>query len=329
MAEPKGPSFQDERGMTAETAPRRPTPEVSVILPGYLSHDTVAGCLEALRRQSFPSFEVVVVDSSPDRRTADVVAAYPEVHLVRSSRRLLPHAARNVGAARARGDLLVFIDPDVYPRPDWLARLVAAHRATGHPVVGALACHGDAWLDHGVHLCKFSKWLPGGRPRPVDVSPTANMLIDGATFRAAGGFAGDEMQGDALFSWQLLRCGSTLWFEPRAVVAHHHLTGFGAFLRERYRRGAELAGLRSDWAGFGRRRQLLYLAVSLLPVRLARVAGLVLSHALGAGQAGRLLATLPVVLAGHHAWLLGESRTYARLLFTPGRRRGSASFPTG
>jgi GT2 family glycosyltransferase len=289
-----------------------------VVVPAYLSHGTVAGCLEALRRQDYRGFEVVVVDSSPDERTARVVAGFPEARLIRSPSRLFPHAARNLGVQQSRGDLLVFTDPDSYARPGWLRELVAAYAETGEPVVGSLSCHGRRWLDVGVHLCKFSKWLPGGAARPVDMSPTANMLIDRATFEATGGFDGDRMLGDALLSWRLLDAGRTLWFEPRAEVAHHHESTFRGFLRERFERGVMFGELRSDWYGLGRGRSLVYLAVSVLPVRLARILFMVAGHCRGAGQLRQLLATLPVPVLGHTASLLGESRAYlSRLL---GRR---------
>lgn len=303
-------------------------PRVTVVVPAYLSHYTLGGCLEALRRQEYRSFEVVVVDSSPDERTAQVVqGAFPEIRFVRARRRLLPHAARNEGAARARGELLAFTDPDVYARPGWLGDLVAAHDATGHPVVGSLTCHGRRWLDVGIHLCKFSKWLPGGAPRPVDMSPTANMLLDRATFEALGGFDGDRMLGDALLSWRLRQGGHTLWFVPRAEVAHHHLTGLRAFLRERLERGVLFGELRAAWEGHGRRRSLLYLAVSLPPIRLARVLFLVAGHCRRAGELPSLLATLPVVALGHAASLVGESRAHLRHLL--GRERGELGTPAG
>ncbi|HEX6199093.1 MAG TPA: glycosyltransferase [Thermoanaerobaculia bacterium] len=303
---------EDCRDLAPERGPR-----VSVVVPAYLSHETVAGCLEAFRRQEYRSFEVVVVDSSPDDRTARVVRGFPEVRLVRSRRRLLPHAARNLGVRRSRGELLVFMDPDVYPRSDCLGELVAAYGATGRPVVGALSCHGRRWLDVGIHLCKFSKWLPGGTARPVDMSPTANMLVDRATFQAAGGFEGGLMLGDALFSWRLREAGWTLGFAPRAEVAHHHTSGLRAFLRERYVRGVMFGVLRADWEGLGRGRSLLYLAVSLLPVRLARILALTAGHCRRAGQLRQLLATLPVPLLGHAASLLGESRAYLARVVRP------------
>jgi glycosyltransferase involved in cell wall biosynthesis len=289
---------------------------VSVILPAYLSEATLEGCLVALRRQSFQDFETFVVDSGPTEACAEIAARFPEVHLERSPQRLYPHAARNRGAELARGDLLVFIDPDVYAHPEWLARLVAIHEATGHTVVGALACHGPRWRDHGIHLCKFSKWLPGGKPRPLDMSPTANMLISRAAFEAVGGFEGDLFLGDALLSWQLQDGGATLWFEPAAVVEHHHLDTVGAFLRERYRRGILFGELRARWQHHGRARNLLYLAVSMPPIRLLRILPLTLRHALTARQLGLYLVTLPLVAAGHAASLAGEAVAYGQLVRT-------------
>jgi glycosyltransferase involved in cell wall biosynthesis len=309
--------------MKRENRPSR----VSVVLPAYRSQATVAGCLEALGRQELGQpgwqFEVIVVDSSPDGETAREVAPFADVTLIRSPERLLPHAARNLGAGRATGDLLVFIDPDVYPHPDWLSRLVASHQREGHVVVGALACHGRRFLDQGIHLCKFSKWLPGGAPHAVDMSPTANMAIDRRTFEAVGGFDGDEFLGDALLSWELARRGVVLWFEPRAVVDHHHLSSLRGFLRERRERGVQFGEIRSRWQRHGRGRSLLYLAVSVLPVRIVRIAWRVAVHCRRAGRLGTFALTWPIVLAGHGASLLGEARAYL------GRLIGGGSSPGG
>ena len=305
-------------------SPAAASPRVSVVIPAYGSQETLARCLEGMLAQDLPSYEVVVVDSSPDEATAAVARRYPAVRFVRSPHRLLPHAARNEGARIARGELLVFTDPDIYPPPGWLRSLVAAHDApgerAGEPIVGALACHGERWLDAGIHLCKFSKWLPGGPPRPVDMSPTANMLVSCDDFAAVGGFDGDQMQGDVTFSRQLLAAGHTLWFEPAAAVAHHHLSSFADFLRERYWRGIEFGDLRGRLDGLGRRRSLLYLAVSLSPLRLGRITLLVVRHAARAGLLAPCVATSPVWMVGHAASLLGESRSYLRAVIGPRRR---------
>lgn len=302
-------------------------PVLSVIIPAYNSHDTLAGCLESLERQSFRDFEAVIVDSGPDGTSQRIAAErFPWVRFERSPRRLLPHAARNRGVELARADLLVFTDPDCYAHPDWLSRLLAAHQGTGGVVVGALACHGGRWADQGIHLCKFSKWLPGGPPRTVDMSPTANMLIRRRDFALAGGLPGEEMLGDVTLSRELRSGGRELHFEPRAVVEHHHVQSLKDFLRERYTRGRMFADLRCGWMGGRRGAMLVYLMVTLLPIRLVRIAALVAAHAWGAGQTGRYLATLPLVLAGHGASLAGEAAAYLRRL-SPLRLRRTAPAP--
>ena len=288
---------------------------LSVIVPAYRSAATIAGCLAALGRQSFEGAETIVVDSSPDEATADIVRRFPSVHLERTVQRLLPQAARNQGAAIARGELFVFTDPDVYPAADWLERLVAAYHQTGAIVVGAIACFGRRWLDTGAHLCKFSSWLPAGPPRSTDMSPTANMLIARATFASLGGFPGDVFQGDAVLAWHALSSGRRIWFEPRAVVRHHHLTSVRAFVGERFRRGRDLGFLRAAHWGHSNARDALFAVVSLLPIRLVRVAALTVGRSWRAGTLLDLFRTAPVVLLGHEAWLLGEGLAFARDLF--------------
>jgi GT2 family glycosyltransferase len=302
-------------------------PLASLIIPAYRSQETIAGCLEALRRQTIRSFETLVVDSSPDDATGRIVTTrFAEVRYERAAGQLLPHAARNRGVASARGDVLVFSDPDVYARPDWLARMLEAHRRDGPVVVGAVACHGRRWRDVGIHLCKFAAWLPGGAPREVDNAPTVNLLCSRRAFERVGPFLGESMAGDTAWSWRARARGFTLCFAPDAVVCHHHLETVGGFLRERYRRGVQFAAMRGSERRHRRRHDLALLVASVVPVRLARALALTLSHAVRAGSAADLAWTLPLVLAGHSASLLGESREYARRLAGP---RATGAPPQG
>lgn len=293
----------------------KPTAEVSIVIPAYDSHATLAGCLEAIRRQTFRSFEVIVVDSGPSDKGERLVRRdYPWVRFERASGRMLPHAARNRGVELAAADVIVFTDPDVYPHQDWLENLLESHRKTGGIVVGSVACHGRRWLDLGIHLAKFDLWLPGGEPRKADIAPTLNLLCPLRIFDDLGGFPGDVMIGDTLFSWEALSRGYTIGFEPRAVVVHHHVSTWKDLLTERYGRGAEFGRARLDRGNWGRGRIARHLLISVLPIRLAGLAARTVRHAGRAGMWGAVLATSPIVLTGHAAWLAGESRAYASAL---------------
>ncbi|MBV8200017.1 MAG: glycosyltransferase [Acidobacteria bacterium] len=308
----------------------QPSVEVSIVVPVYQSQRTLPRCLEALSRQTRQDFETILVDSSPgsecERLVAAAGAAVPGLRFTHAPRRLLPQEAREVGVAMARAPLLLFTDPDCYAAPDWLERLLAAHRVAGGAVAGALACHGRRWLDRGVHLCKFSKWLPAGEPRAVDMGPTAALLIPRRLFERAGGFGGEALLGDIILSWTLRRGGETIWFEPRAVAEHHHLPTFRSFVAERYRRGKLFGHLRLDWLRAGRPTALCYLLASALPLRLATNLAHTARHAARAGMAAGLAARLPLVAAGHGAALAGEAVAYAGRLLRgdgAGRRDGS------
>ena len=113
------------------------SPRVSVVIPAYWSHNTLASCLQALRCQTRLPDEIIVVNSSPESETAALVqAGYPEVIFEQSPLRLLPHAARNRGVELATGDVLAFIDADVVVQADALARMESIFAA--EPEVAAL-----------------------------------------------------------------------------------------------------------------------------------------------------------------------------------------------
>ncbi len=160
-------------------------PAVSIIIPAYESHATVSGCLSALAAQTFREFEVILVDSGPTDRGAQIVRRdFPWVRLERQAERLLPHQARNLGVALARSEILVFTDPDIYASSTWLASLVSAFKRHGGMIVGSVACHGSRWIDIGAHLAKFDQWLPRGAARHVEIAPTLNTLCPREIFEA-------------------------------------------------------------------------------------------------------------------------------------------------
>ena len=292
-----------------------PAPRVSVVIGAYAAAGTIARCLEALRRQTYRDFEVVLIDSSPDQETARIAREFPEVAFEHSASRLYCHEARNRAIARSRGALLACLDADVYPHPQWLAGLVDAYDRTGEVIVGALLCHGSRLRDRGIHLGKFAKFLPGGSPRVIDTAPTASLLVARETFERAGGLYGERYLADVNLGRALIAAGHQLLFTSAAVAEHHHTQSLSAFVHERFVRGRIYGAMRSHWLS-GRARIALYLAASVLPVRLLKITAHVIGDCSRGGQTGTLLLTFPVVVAGHAAWLAGEAVSYARALFT-------------
>jgi glycosyltransferase involved in cell wall biosynthesis len=286
-----------------------PAPRVSVVIPAYHSDETIAACLESLRGQTFRDFDVIVVNSSQEPRTKQIVeGCFPEVRFEQAPARLLPHAARNAGVRHARGELLVFTDPDCVARADWLERLVAAVDA-GHAVVcGAIDPGAWGWVARGIHLCKYSFRLSGLRGGPCAVAGTANACCTREVWTAVGPFDGDRYAGDGLFSWRAAARGWQPWFEPRAIVEHVFTGSLAALWTERLERGFDYGRTRVEHERWGRGRASAYVAG--LPLLLLVVIARTGRDAVGAGWARHFVATLPVQLVGHVAWLVGEARAY-------------------
>src|SRR5690242_5380215 len=108
--------------------------ELAIVIPAYRSERTIGRCLERFRREA-PDAAITVVDSAPGWQSAAVAERVPDVRVIRSAERLLPHAARNRGAQESEAELLLFTDPDIYPRPGSVAALVAVQRRVGGAVI--------------------------------------------------------------------------------------------------------------------------------------------------------------------------------------------------
>jgi len=118
-------------------------PSVSVVIPTYRRKASVERALGALCAQSFPAhqFETIVsIDGSEDG-TRESVAAFSAPYAVRGIWR--PNrgraAACNAGIREARGELVVLLDDDMEPEPQFLECHVRAHASgKARGVLGAV-----------------------------------------------------------------------------------------------------------------------------------------------------------------------------------------------
>lgn len=108
---------------------------VSVIIPNYNYEKTLGLCLEAVYAQTFQPAEVIVVDDGSTDGSIDIASRFP-CTVVRSRLNRGSGAARNVGAARASGDVLFFLDSDVVLQPDAIAQAMRLLRAD--PTLGSV-----------------------------------------------------------------------------------------------------------------------------------------------------------------------------------------------
>jgi GT2 family glycosyltransferase len=113
-------------------------PLVSVIIPNWNGVQHLPDCLDSLRRQSYPHFEVILVDNgSHDSSLTLLAQQYPHVRMfpLAENRGFAP--ACNMGMRAARGELVVLLNNDTEADPGWLEAVVGAFAR--HPDAGSVA----------------------------------------------------------------------------------------------------------------------------------------------------------------------------------------------
>jgi len=85
---------------------------VSVIIPCFKQGHFLHEAIESVLRQTYPYFEIIVVDDASPDKTSQVAKRYPTVRYVRHEQNRGLGAARNTGIRHSTGQFLVFLDAD-------------------------------------------------------------------------------------------------------------------------------------------------------------------------------------------------------------------------
>ena len=97
----------------------------SVVIPLYNKEDCIEKTLQSVLNQSYPDFEVIVVDDGSTDSSAEIVSNIPD-HRIRliSQHNGGPSSARNTGIQHANGEFIAFIDADDIWNLDYLQEMI-------------------------------------------------------------------------------------------------------------------------------------------------------------------------------------------------------------
>jgi GT2 family glycosyltransferase len=208
----------------------------SVVVVTFNNAHQIEACLESVLADIGPHDELIVVDNgSSDGTPALLRARFPGVRLIEGPNDGYA-GGNNRGARQARGEHLVFLNPDTVVRPGAIAALLAP---LARPSVGlSTACVVHMWRPAIVNACGNTMHYTGltycrgaGRPvaeyaapAKVDAVSGAAFAIRRALFEALGGF--DERffmyVEDTDLSLRARLAGFRCAYAPRAVVEHDY-----------------------------------------------------------------------------------------------------------
>ena len=100
-------------------------PLISVIVPVHNSARYLADSLSSIISSDYPLFELIVVDDGSTDNSSEIVKRYTN-NLVTLKKKSGPSKARNTGAWKSAGKILLFLDADVRIAPDTISRIAKA-----------------------------------------------------------------------------------------------------------------------------------------------------------------------------------------------------------
>jgi glycosyltransferase involved in cell wall biosynthesis len=218
-------------------------PTFSVIIPTYARPLQLAACLQSLANldDSGERFEVIVVDDGSATPPQAVVASFQDrldVTLLRQAH-AGPAAARNAGAAQARGNFLAFTDDDCMPAPDWLQTLTARFATlSGHLIGGRrLNALPDNPYSTTSHMLTDFAYVYFNDTRAGFLS-SSNLALPTDRFRALGGFDTDFLTSeDREFCDRWLHHGYRMTYASEVLVYHAHAMTLHSLWQQRFRFG--------------------------------------------------------------------------------------------
>lgn len=216
--------------------------------------DSIVRALESILANTYPRFELIVVDQSTDDRTAAAAAPFladARLRYIRSDTTGVC-VARNIGLAQAHSEVVAFTDDDCEVPADWLEQMAGIFRRHAGVVVAFCSVEaGPHDASKGfipAYRCRANHRLTSIGEKCRARGMGAGLAVRRASVLAMGGF--DRLLGpggrfpaceDGDIAVRALLMGHEV-YETDAVAVIHH--GFRTFAEGR-------ALSKRDWVGIG------------------------------------------------------------------------------
>jgi GT2 family glycosyltransferase len=205
----------------------------SIIIISYKRKHRLLSLLDGLSSSAIPNIEILIVEQGENNETE--ISAFARKEKISLKYIYLPTPsmthARNVGARAATGELLLFLDDDVMPRPG----LIPGHIKNFADMQVAATCGRCLTLGQPVEAGKvntgrislfgvFSDGFSSTIKQKVDTVIGCNMCWRKNVFLELGGmdeqFTGNALREESDLSLRAKKVGYTIVFEPTAVIEH-------------------------------------------------------------------------------------------------------------
>jgi len=214
---------------------------ISITIPAYNAETTIGNTLKTLLDQNYPKnkYEIIVVDDGSADKTVEIASKFP-VKVIRA-KHAGPSNARNLGAKKAKGGILLFVDSDCIPDRNWIKNMVEPFK--NKEIVGVSGTYKT--LNKNKFMARFTGYEIEQRheqmkkKKYIDFIGSYSAGYRKNIFLKFGGFdtrfkiASGE---DPELSYRIAKAGFKMIFQPKAFVYHSHPDTIQKYLKQKYQR---------------------------------------------------------------------------------------------
>jgi len=209
--------------------------QISLIIPNYNGRELLSENLPLVIKEAKGAEIIVVDDGSTDGSGDFIRRNFPQVKLIAINKNAGFSRAVNLGVGQAKAEIVVLLNHDVRPKPDFLKPLLLHFQAEKVFAVGCLdeSQEGKRLVERGRGIGWFERGFLIHRRGQTNRKDTLWVSGGSGAFRKSlwqklGGL--DELYSpfyweDIDLSYRALKAGYQLVFEPASRVIHQHQQG--------------------------------------------------------------------------------------------------------
>ncbi len=211
--------------------------KISIIVPVYNGEKTIERCLDSVLNQTKKPDEIIVVDDGSGDKTKYIVKKFRNVILLEQEHKG-PASARNLGAKKAKGEILLFTDADCIPDKNWVSEMTKPFEKK--EIAGVQGRYETKQKDLIARFIQLEIEDRYDRMRTFEAIDFIGSYSAGYRKRVFLKFKGFDESfpiasgEDPELSFKLSKAGHKMIFNNKAIVYHDHVYTLLEYLKQKF-----------------------------------------------------------------------------------------------